>query len=460
MQAAYPYIGILLSAEILTELADPGRDMEHLFFLALALVGLNFLGKRLIDFCSQVLEVMKYTAMKHVVRTVAEKAWKMDYALSADPEINETKERITHWFYGRGIMALSRQLLNIFQALLTIAISAALVVEFFRARAVGEGGMAVYTVCDNVLMIVEMITAGIIGVIPNIAGILYGEKDYFGIRALCKRVLVLSAAATLCIFVLVMVFAKSITVMFGVDNSALSSMMVTALRIFILCLPAYVWNKFLVGYYESIEESKQASIITFFQNGIYVLPAAALGVILEVKMGGGGINGLALSFVCSEILTVLTAYLYRKIKHRGADFYLLPEETGICFDFTVKADMDETALVPREVKKFCIDHGISANKANIVAMAAEEMIVNCIKYGGRLSHWIDVSLVIEKQKMLLRIRDNGVPFNPTEYEFDSGKFDIHGIEVVKTISSDISYMRTMDLNNTVLEFDIEQEEEK
>ena len=53
-----------------------------------------------------------------------------------------------------------------------------------------------------------------------------------------------------------------------------------------------------------------------------------------------------------------------------------------------------------------------------------------------------------------------MPFNPTEYEFDSGKFDIHGIEVVKTISSDISYMRTMDLNNTVLEFDIEREEEK
>ncbi len=327
-------------------------------------------------------------------------------------------------------------------------------------RFIGDGGMAVYTVCDNVLMIVEMITAGIIGVIPNIAGILYGEKDYFGIRALCKRVLVLSTAATVCIFVLVMVFAKSITVIFGVDHPALSSMIVTALRIFILCLPAYVWNKFLVGYYESIEESKQASIITFFQNGIYVLPAAAFGIILEVNMGGSGINGLALSFVCSEILTVLTTYIYRKIKHKGTDFYLLPEETGTCFDFTVKADMEETALVPIEVKKFCLDHGISASRANMVAVAAEEMIVNCIKYGGRLSHWIDVSLVIEKQKLLLRFRDNGVPFNPTEYEFDSGKYDIHGIELVKKISSDISYMRTMDLNNTVLEFDMEQEEEK
>lgn len=43
-------------------------------------------------------------------------------------------------------------------------------------RFIGDGGMAVYTVCDNVLMIVEMITAGIIGVIPNIAGILFGKR--------------------------------------------------------------------------------------------------------------------------------------------------------------------------------------------------------------------------------------------------------------------------------------------
>jgi len=319
-------------------------------------------------------------------------------------------------------------------------------------RFIGDGGMAVFTVCDNVLMIVEMITAGIIGVIPNIAGILYGEKDYFGIRALCKRTLLLSAAATVCIFVLVMIFTKPITVLFGVDDAALSSTMVTALRIFILCLPAYVWNKFLVGYYESIEESKQASIITFFQNGIYVLPAAALGIILGVKVGGSGMNGLALSFVCSEILTVITAYVYRKIKYRGSDFYMLPEQTGTCFDFTVKADMDETAYVPKEVKQFCLDNGISSQRANLAAVAAEEMIANCIKYGGRTSHWIDVSLVIENQKMLLRIRDNGVPFNPTEYEFDSEDFEIHGIELVKAVSSNISYMRTMDLNNTVIEF--------
>ena len=91
IDAAYPYIGILLSASILTELASPERDMGHLFFLALLLVGLNFLGGRLLNFTWQLLDVLKYGVMKHVERAVAVKAWKMDYAMSADPQLNETK---------------------------------------------------------------------------------------------------------------------------------------------------------------------------------------------------------------------------------------------------------------------------------------------------------------------------------------------------------------------------------
>ena len=47
--------------------------------------------------------------------------------------------------------------------------------------------MAVFTVCDNVLLIVEMLTGGIIGVIPNVAGILFGEKDYVGSVSCAKK---------------------------------------------------------------------------------------------------------------------------------------------------------------------------------------------------------------------------------------------------------------------------------
>ena len=118
---------------------------------------------------------------------------------------------------------------------------------------IGEDGMAVFTVCDNVLLIVEMLTGGIIGVIPNVAGILFGEKDYVGIRVLCKKMLKYSYIVLTVIFVLIMLFTEQITIMFG-GGGELGREMVHALRIFALCVVPYLWNKFAVSYYESIEE--------------------------------------------------------------------------------------------------------------------------------------------------------------------------------------------------------------
>ena len=112
----------------------------------------------------------------------------------------------------------------------------------------GEEGMAVFTVCDNVLLIVEMLTGGIIGVIPNVAGILFGEKDYVGIRVLCKKMLKYSYILLAVIFVLIMLFTEEITVMFGSGGGELGSHMVQALRIFALCVAPYLWNKFIISY--------------------------------------------------------------------------------------------------------------------------------------------------------------------------------------------------------------------
>lgn len=53
--------------------------------------------------------------------------------------------------------------------------------------------------------------------------------------------------------------------------------------------------------------------------------------------------------------------------------------------------------------------------------------------------------------MIFRMRDTGIPFDPTDYRVDSGDFKIHGIEVVKSITDRIQYMRVLDLNNTVTE---------
>lgn len=326
-------------------------------------------------------------------------------------------------------------------------------------RLTGPDGMAIYTVCDNVLLIVEMFCGGIIGIIPNMAGILYGEKDYYGIRILCRRTLQYSFIMVAAAFVLVMAFTPQVTLLFGITDAALMGEMVLALRIFIVCLPFYLWNKFLTSYYESIEETALASLITFLQNFLYILPVALAAILLEKSLGGSGVNGLALSFVCAELFTIITAHIYRRIKHRGSDPYILPAQNeGISLDISVAASLDEAVKVPREIKTFCMENKVSPATANLAAVAAEEMVVNIIRHGGKSVHWIDVDLSVESAQLRLRIRDNGIPFDPSEYTHDQDGYDIHGIELVKDISSEVDYIRAMDMNNTVITFTDQEED--
>ena len=317
----------------------------------------------------------------------------------------------------------------------------------------GEDGMAVFTVCDNVLLIVEMLTGGIIGVIPNVAGVLYGEKDYMGIRVLCKKMLKYSYIVLAAIFVAIMVFTEQITILFGSGGGELGRQMVYALRIFALCVVPYLWNKFIISYYESIEETAIASFVTFLENAVVILPATYVGICIFKQIYGTGVDGIAAGFVATEIITVIAGWIFRKIKHKNTSFYIVPDKNpGVNLDFSIKSTMEEAQTVNRRILEFCKEKGVSANKANLAAVCAEEMTVNIIQYGGKTSNWIDINLCLEDDLCRLRIRDNGVNFNPLEYSHDYEDFDIHGIELVKKISKSMDYIRAIDMNNTIISF--------
>lgn len=321
----------------------------------------------------------------------------------------------------------------------------------------GEDGITIYTVCVNVMMIMLMTTGGVIGVIPSLAGVLYGEKDYYGLRALCNRTLKITAAITAVVLIAAMVFTQQVAGLFGIREMPLLGYTIPALRCFMLCLPFYVWNKFLTSYYQSIEQAKQASLITFLQYGPISMPAAFIGISIALKLGMTGFNAMGLSFLISEGMTTLISLLYLHITQPGKGIFILPgKNSGECLDMTLEADPGKVPAVSRQILQFGLDHGVESTLANRMTVAAEEMIVNAITYGGKSSRWIDVCLMVEPEELRLRIRDNGVPFNPTTYEYDNKRYEFGGIEIVKSIASRISYVRVIDLNNTVIEVDIKE----
>lgn len=142
VEAVYPYIGILLSADIVSELASSQREIERLFFLAMLMVGLNFAGGLLVAFLRQLQDVLKYKQMKLLEKSIAEKSWEMDYKTTCDPKVHEKRNMMPHWGYEHGLVTLAQQVSSFLEAFFVIGISIVLVAEFFSARAVGAGTAA------------------------------------------------------------------------------------------------------------------------------------------------------------------------------------------------------------------------------------------------------------------------------------------------------------------------------
>ncbi len=299
---------------------------------------------------------------------------------------------------------------TLMSALASVIINSAIV------RYLGNEPMAIYSVCANAVLIAELCVGGVIGLIPSIGGILYGERDYYGIRALCKKVLTysyLTIAALLFVFLL---FPQWIAGLFGIRDGELLVMCKLALRIFACGFPFYVYNKFLMSYYQTILQPGLSTVITVLQGFGVVVPLTLVGIFWM------GLPGVCVAAVVSEVLTILVSVLYRMGGQRAGRFpgggrYMLPdiaEET--CLDFSIENHLEDVIKLRDALFDFCKENGIGEKDAKMIGLALEEICANVIRYGyrGNDRSFIDISFTIQDGSYLLRVRDDGVPFNPLE----------------------------------------------
>lgn len=54
--------------------------------------------------------------------------------------------------------------------------------------------------------------------------------------------------------------------------------------------------------------------------------------------------------------------------------------------------------------------------------------------------------------LILRLRDDGIPFNPLEYKQDeTDQYHLGGIELIKRMADKMEYTRVLNMNNTIVE---------
>lgn len=340
---------------------------------------------------------------------------------------------------------------TLMSALKSVIVNSAIV------RILGNDPMAVYSVCANAVLIAELCVGGIIGLVQNIAGILYGERDFYGIRTLCKRVLTYSYMAIVILLVIFFAVPGVIAGLFGITEGHMLALCETSLRIFACSFPFYVYNKFLISYYQTILQPGLSTVVTVLQGFVVIMPLTLVGIFFW------GLHGVCLMAVVSEAVTILLASVWRIVGQRRGKFepggvYMLPQVTDeTSLDCSVENNLEEVIAFREKLFAFCADNHISERDATILGLAVEEIAANIVQYGyrGGQRNYMDISFTIQDGKYILRIRDDGIPFNPLEYvPQKEEEVTVGGIGLLKKITSDFQYMRALNMNNTVVKLNI------
>lgn len=127
------------------------------------------------------------------------------------------------------------------------------------------------------------------------------------------------------------------------------------------------------------------------------------------------------------------------------------------YDVSVTNEEDSASIISENLTKFALENGVDNRASQLVGLASEEMVSNIALYGYKKEkhRYIDVSLKINKDQLVLRIRDDGLPFDPTKYEFDNDKnYSTSGIQLISQLVDKMTYMRVLSLNNTIFEINV------
>ncbi len=345
-------------------------------------------------------------------------------------------------------VGMPRVSLELMQALQIFVLNTAVL------KILGVEAMEIYAVCSNTLIMAELLAGGIISVIPNICGILFGKKDYFGIRRLMGKILTLSGILISTLTVVFLIFPEEIASLFGMENKELLPTAAVCLQIYSLSFVLYVFNEFLQTYYQTILETFLATLDTILEFFVLLIPITFL------LMNYYGIYGVCAAVPISELLTIIIVEGTRKfLQERGKlpqeGLLMIPKpEHDNSFDVTIMASEENAVGISEKIIDYCRARNVDEHTAYVLGLSAEEIAVNISRYGynNTKKKFIDINLSHDGQQWILRIRDDGIPFDPTQYHSEEKeKFLLGGINLIKKLAKNFTYTRVLNMNNTIIE---------
>ena len=326
-------------------------------------------------------------------------------------------------------------------------------------RLAGDLGVTAYSAMSSTTFVVGALGWGIGGAVLITGGMMAGEQDVSGLKVVIRTALndiILYVSALALVVFLCAPFIASLFLPQGGDAQRMA---LTAIRCYAVCLPFLAFNVSSANYYQVVSRTLEANLVNI---GIEVAFTAMMAYLLSVFLG---VTGVWLAFPVGQALLSAVILLRMRLaagSRRGMEAHMmLPEGFGILEEDRIEQSLqtiEEVASLSSRAGTFCRERGIDARTANLLALCVEEMAGNVIEHGFEKSagpHHLDVRVLVKDGTVILRMRDDCVPFDLRERAKNSAFDPEHpeknvGIRLVMGMAKDIAYTNTMNTNNLIV----------
>ncbi|MDR3063366.1 MAG: ATP-binding protein [Methanobrevibacter sp.] len=313
--------------------------------------------------------------------------------------------------------------------------------------------MGALSIQTNIYQIMISLSTGIAMTTLLLGGIFFGEEDRRSLIDLLNISLKVGVGIMVIVVALVWIFAPNIVAIFG-DNVEVRETAIYSLRIFSLSLPFSLICGVLMNFYNSVNNLYMSNYLAISHNLIFI---SMFALILTPLIGQ---NGIWLCFLLGESVSLIGLFALAKVKYNIvpksiSDFLFLDESFDeniiSSLEISLENNIDEIIRLSNKVKSFGEKYPGNDEKINELALCVEEMGGNIIKYGFEKSklHYIDIRIILTKDNLIFRIRDDGKPFNPIKYA-DENRESNTGILAIRKIAKTMDYRNTIGLNNLTI----------
>lgn len=289
----------------------------------------------------------------------------------------------------------------------------------------------------------------------TVTGIANGEEDRDELKEILCIMFQKSVTINLVLIVTTWLFS-SLSMKIFTDDATIIALGAFGLQIFSL---HFIFRSIVlcyVCYFRGLKQFMLGNIIL----SVMAISAALCAFYAPLKFGE---NAIWYSYFVSVTVTLLLVILYVAFVSKKNPFsldtlILKPDSYGIPKENFLEweiADIDNLCKNCATAADFVENHGGSKRQIYLLPLFMEEMGKNILTWAFRdgKEHRLTIKIMYGAEGFILRFRDNGVLFDPSEYyKIHKGENPIEnfGIRMVFGMASEVTYLNTMNLNNLIV----------